>query len=82
MSATQNRLASACRSQTPRFGRINLGVDHPHEACGVWAAPGEPVANLAYHGLYALGHRGQNSAGMAGARSRGIFVCREMGLVR
>ena len=81
VSATQNRLASACRSQTPRFGRINLGVDHPREACGVWA-PGEPVANLAYHGLYALGHRGQNSAGLAGAGSRGMLVCREMGLVR
>jgi hypothetical protein len=35
VSAPQNRLASACLSQTPRFGRINLGVDHPREACGV-----------------------------------------------
>ena len=81
MSATQNRLASACLSQTPRFGRINLGVDHPREACGVWA-PGEPVANLAHHGLSALRHRGQTSAGMAGAERRGMLVYREMGLVR
>jgi transposase len=52
-SAAQNRLASACLSQTTRFGRISLGVDHPHEACGVWT-PGEPVANLVCYGLDAL----------------------------
>jgi amidophosphoribosyltransferase len=48
---------------------------------GVWA-PGEPVANLEYNGLYALRHRGQESAGMAVADGRGMFVYREMGLVR
>jgi hypothetical protein len=78
VSATQNRIASACLSQTPRFGRINLGVDHPREACSVWA-PGEPVANLGYNGLYALQHCGQESASMAVADGRGMLVYREMG---
>ncbi|MCP9942673.1 amidophosphoribosyltransferase [Cyanobium sp. ATX 6E8] len=41
--------------------------DKPEEACGVYAvlAPGQPVANLTYFGLYALQHRGQESAGIA-----------------
>ena len=38
-----------------------------HEACGITGiyAPGEDVARLAYFGLYALQHRGQESAGLA-----------------
>ena len=41
--------------------------DKPEEACGVFAvlAQGQPVANLTYFGLYALQHRGQESAGIA-----------------
>ena len=41
--------------------------DTPKEACGVFGvfAPGQPVAHLTYLGLYALQHRGQESAGMA-----------------
>ena len=41
--------------------------DKPEEACGVFGvyAPGETVAKLAYFGLYALQHRGQESAGIA-----------------
>jgi len=41
--------------------------DKPEEACGVFAvyAPGEDVAKLTYFGLYALQHRGQESAGIA-----------------
>ena len=41
--------------------------DTPNEACGVFGvyAPGQPVAHLTYCGLYALQHRGQESAGMA-----------------
>ena len=41
--------------------------DKPEEACGVYAvlAAGQPVANLTYFGLYALQHRGQESAGIA-----------------
>jgi amidophosphoribosyltransferase len=46
----------------------------------VWA-PGEPVSSLTYHGLYALQHRGQESAGMAVADGRGVLVYKDMGLV-
>ena len=60
-----------------------LDADHPREACGVFGvwAPGEPVANLTFYGLYALQHRGQESAGMAVADGCGMLVYREMGLV-
>ncbi len=46
---------------------------------GVWA-PGEDVAKLAYFGLYALQHRGQESAGIAVSNGRQILVYKEMGL--
>jgi amidophosphoribosyltransferase len=47
---------------------------------GVWA-PGEDVAKLAYYGLYALQHRGQESAGIAVSDGTRIVVHKEMGLV-
>ena len=47
---------------------------------GVWA-PGEDVAKLAYYGLYALQHRGQESAGIAVSDGSRIMVHKEMGLV-
>jgi amidophosphoribosyltransferase len=60
-----------------------LDADHPREACGVFGvwAPGERVANLVYYGLYALQHRGQESAGMAVADGRSLLVYKDMGLV-
>jgi amidophosphoribosyltransferase len=60
-----------------------LDADHPREACGVFGvwAPGEQVANLVFYGLYALQHRGQESAGMAVGDGRGLLVYKEMGLV-
>jgi amidophosphoribosyltransferase len=55
----------------------------PREACGVFGvwAPGEDVAKLAYYGLYALQHRGQESAGIAVSDGSRIMVHKEMGLV-
>jgi amidophosphoribosyltransferase len=47
---------------------------------GVWA-PNEDVAKLAYFGLYALQHRGQESAGIAVSDGSRIVVHKEMGLV-
>lgn len=54
-----------------------------HEACGVFGvyAPGKHVAYLIYDGLYALQHRGQESAGMAISDGEAITVIRDMGLV-
>ena len=55
----------------------------PQDACGVFGvwAPGEEVAKLTYFGLYALQHRGQESAGIATSDGRQILVYKEMGLV-
>ncbi len=53
------------------------------ESCGVFGvyAPGRQVAHLTFDGLYALQHRGQESAGMAVADGEAITVVKEMGLV-
>jgi amidophosphoribosyltransferase len=55
----------------------------PREACGVFAicAPGSQVAHLTFDGLYALQHRGQESAGMAVSDGAEMFVVKDMGLV-
>ncbi|QXC63555.1 amidophosphoribosyltransferase [Aquihabitans sp. G128] len=57
--------------------------DSPKEACGVFGvyAPGQPVAHLTYLGLYALQHRGQESAGMAVSDGTDVTVVKDMGLV-
>ena len=53
------------------------------DECGVFGvfAPGEEVAKLVYFGLYALQHRGQESAGIAASNGSQILVYRDMGLV-
>ncbi len=58
-------------------------TDAPHEECGVFGiyAPGEDVARLTFFGLYALQHRGQESAGIAVSDGRTINTHKEMGLV-
>jgi len=60
-----------------------VGAESPREACGlfgVWA-PGEEVARLSYFGLFALQHRGQESAGIAVSDGRNLLVYKELGLV-
>src|SRR6516164_7645231 len=63
-------------------GRVTA-ADAPRESCGVFGvfAPGRPVAYLVYDGLYALQHRGQESAGMAVSDGNEIVVVKDMGLV-
>jgi len=55
----------------------------PRDACGVFGvwAPGEEVAKLTYFGLYALQHRGQESAGIAVSNGNSVVVYKDMGLV-
>lgn len=57
--------------------------DKPEEACGVFGiyAPGEDVAKLTYFGLYALQHRGQESAGIATFEGEQVNLHKDMGLV-
>ena len=56
--------------------------DKLHEECGVFAIYGHPEAsNLAYLGLYALQHRGQESAGIASSDRREIYCYKNMGHV-
>ena len=57
--------------------------DKPEEACGVFGiyAPGQEVAKLTYFGLYALQHRGQESAGIATFEGQQLYEHRDMGLV-
>ena len=57
--------------------------DHPHEECGVFGiyAPGLDVARLTFFGLFALQHRGQESAGIGASDGTRINVKTNMGLV-
>jgi amidophosphoribosyltransferase len=57
--------------------------DGPRDECGVFgvAAPGHDVARLAYFALYALQHRGQESAGIASTSNGRILTVRDQGLV-
>jgi amidophosphoribosyltransferase len=68
-------------------GRLTDALDPddqpPRDHCGVFGAwsPHEDVAKLAYYGLYALQHRGQESAGIAVSDGKRIVVYKDMGLV-
>src|SRR5438874_706842 len=57
--------------------------DKMHEECGVFGvyAPGEDVARLTYFGLYALQHRGQESAGIGTTDGHALMLRTHMGLV-
>lgn len=55
----------------------------PGEACGVFGAyaPSQRVSPLIYYGLFALQHRGQESAGIASSDGSTVTVFKDMGLV-
>jgi amidophosphoribosyltransferase len=63
--------------------RSLLARPEAREACGVFGiyGPGEDVSRLTYFGLFALQHRGQESAGIVVSDGREFLIHREMGLV-
>jgi amidophosphoribosyltransferase len=62
---------------------FSLHDDHPHEECGVLGifAPDEDVARMAFFGLFALQHRGQEAAGLAVSNGHSLRLHKDIGLV-
>jgi len=59
-----------------------IELDKPREACGIFGICGHPeAAPITYFGLYALQHRGQESAGISVVRGETIVEHKGMGLV-
>ena len=66
----------------PNHNGLHVDNEKPREACGLFGVYGHPdAAKLAYFGLYALQHRGQESAGIAVYRDKLIHNHKGMGLV-
>jgi amidophosphoribosyltransferase len=64
-------------------GLIQLEDDHFHDHCGVFGVFGHPeAAKMAYLGLYALQHRGQESAGIASTDGLEVHVHKSLGHVQ
>jgi amidophosphoribosyltransferase len=62
---------------------IQIDDDHFHDHCGVFGIFGHPeAAKMAYLGLYALQHRGQESAGIASTDGANIHVHKSLGHVQ
>jgi len=62
---------------------MDLHTDRPHEACGVFGlyAPGVQAARVAFFALFALQHRGQESAGIATDDGENAHIHKSLGLV-
>ena len=61
---------------------MDLWDDRPKESCGVFGVYGHPDAvHLTYLGLYALQHRGEESAGIVSCDGKRTYSHRGMGLV-
>ncbi len=61
-----------------------LEFDKPRDECGVFGifnSKPEDITNIMYYGLYALQHRGQESAGIAVSNGENINLLKDMGLV-
>lgn len=66
-----------------KVGLSAMGIDSPREACGIVGiyAPNADVARLTFFALYALQHRGQESAGIAVSDGKSARLHKAMGLV-
>ena len=62
---------------------LGFPFDHPREECGVVGVyiPGAEASRVAFFGLFALQHRGQESAGIAASDGKNINIHTDMGLV-
>ncbi len=70
-------------NREPDFPKVYGPFDSPREECGVIAvySPEETASRLTFFGLFALQHRGQESAGIASTNGDEIATHAEMGLV-
>ncbi|MGD2127349.1 MAG: amidophosphoribosyltransferase, partial [Desulfobacteraceae bacterium] len=70
------------RSEFENRKSQNLPEQRPREACGIFAVYGhQEAAKLTYFGLYALQHRGQESAGIVVSDGQRVLEHKAMGLV-
>jgi amidophosphoribosyltransferase len=70
-----------CEMKQPNNDVI-IDDESPHESCGVFGIYGhEDAAKLTYFGLYALQHRGQESAGIVSSTGQVVHEYKQMGLV-
>ncbi|MCC7359146.1 MAG: amidophosphoribosyltransferase [Anaerolineales bacterium] len=70
-------------SISPTLDSRDPAADAPHDACGIIGvyAPNEDVARMAYFGLHALQHRGQEAAGIAVSDGHVARLHKDVGLV-
>lgn len=78
-----NLRSSSAAADEPLPPATTTHPDKPEEACGVFGvyAPEEDIATLSYFGLFALQHRGQESAGIATFDHGHLHIYKHMGLV-
>ena len=62
---------------------VAVSNDKPREACGIFGAhiPGHEAARAAFFGIFALQHRGQESAGIAASNGTSLSLTADIGLV-
>src|SRR5207302_9389733 len=86
-SASEPRSCStSARRNSSRHGGLDLNVtwrdDRFHDECGLFGIWNHPeAANVAYLGLYALQHRGQESAGIAATDGTSFHTEKHVGRV-
>src|SRR6202034_3781533 len=80
-TAGDDRVRAILAARTPE--QRGEQAETVKEACGVFGvyAPGRTVAQLTFDGIFALQHRGQESAGMAVSDGESNTVVKDMGLV-